>query len=93
MHPGPVNRGVELNSDVIDGPNSLIVEQVRAASSFAWRSSMNCWPAPPARRRDGNDELASPNSDRRARLSGAIGNLDWRSAGSRPDGWWSAKRG
>ncbi|CAN5445890.1 aspartate carbamoyltransferase catalytic subunit [soil metagenome] len=30
MHPGPVNRGVELHSDVIDGPNSLIVEQVRS---------------------------------------------------------------
>jgi aspartate carbamoyltransferase catalytic subunit len=28
MHPGPVNRGVELASDVIDGPNSLIAEQV-----------------------------------------------------------------
>jgi aspartate carbamoyltransferase catalytic subunit len=30
MHPGPVNRGVELSGEVIDAPNSLIVEQVRA---------------------------------------------------------------
>jgi aspartate carbamoyltransferase catalytic subunit len=30
MHPGPVNRGVELSGDVIDAPQSLIVEQVRA---------------------------------------------------------------
>jgi aspartate carbamoyltransferase catalytic subunit len=30
MHPGPVNRGVELAGDVIDSPQSLIVEQVRA---------------------------------------------------------------
>jgi aspartate carbamoyltransferase catalytic subunit len=30
MHPGPVNRGVELSGDVIDGPQSLIAEQVRA---------------------------------------------------------------
>jgi aspartate carbamoyltransferase catalytic subunit len=30
MHPGPVNRGVELSGDVIDSPQSLIVEQVRA---------------------------------------------------------------
>ena len=30
MHPGPVNRGVELAPDVIDGPNSLITEQVRS---------------------------------------------------------------
>ena len=30
MHPGPVNRGVELSGEVIDAPQSLIVEQVRA---------------------------------------------------------------
>lgn len=28
MHPGPVNRGVELNPDVIDGAQSVINEQV-----------------------------------------------------------------
>ena len=28
MHPGPVNRGVELSPEVIDGPNSLITTQV-----------------------------------------------------------------
>ena len=28
MHPGPVNRGVELNSSVIDAPYSFIDEQV-----------------------------------------------------------------
>jgi aspartate carbamoyltransferase catalytic subunit len=30
MHPGPVNRGVELSSEVIDSPNSLITEQVES---------------------------------------------------------------
>ncbi len=30
MHPGPVNRGVELAPEVIDGPSSLIAEQVEA---------------------------------------------------------------
>lgn len=30
MHPGPVNRGVELSGEVIDGPNSLITEQVKS---------------------------------------------------------------
>ena len=30
MHPGPVNRGVELAHDVVDAPQSLILEQVRA---------------------------------------------------------------
>lgn len=28
MHPGPVNRGVEITSDVADGPHSIILEQV-----------------------------------------------------------------
>lgn len=28
MHPGPINRGVELDSDVADGPYSIILEQV-----------------------------------------------------------------
>jgi aspartate carbamoyltransferase catalytic subunit len=28
MHPGPINRGVELDSDVADGSNSIILNQV-----------------------------------------------------------------
>jgi aspartate carbamoyltransferase catalytic subunit len=30
MHPGPVNRGIELSPDVIDGPASLITAQVES---------------------------------------------------------------
>ena len=30
MHPGPVNRGVELSGEVIDSPRSLITEQVES---------------------------------------------------------------
>lgn len=29
MHPGPINRGVELNSDVADSEHSIILEQVQ----------------------------------------------------------------
>jgi aspartate carbamoyltransferase catalytic subunit len=29
MHPGPINRGVEVDSEVADGPRSVILEQVR----------------------------------------------------------------
>jgi aspartate carbamoyltransferase catalytic subunit len=29
MHPGPVNRGVEIAAEVADGPRSVILEQVR----------------------------------------------------------------
>ena len=28
MHPGPINRGVELDSEVADGEHSVILEQV-----------------------------------------------------------------
>jgi aspartate carbamoyltransferase catalytic subunit len=28
MHPGPINRGVEINSDIADCPRSVILEQV-----------------------------------------------------------------
>ena len=30
MHPGPINRGVEIDGRVADGPDSLILEQVRS---------------------------------------------------------------
>jgi aspartate carbamoyltransferase catalytic subunit len=28
LHPGPINRGVEISSDVADGKNSVILSQV-----------------------------------------------------------------
>ena len=28
MHPGPINRGVEIDSDIADGQQSVILEQV-----------------------------------------------------------------
>jgi aspartate carbamoyltransferase catalytic subunit len=28
MHPGPINRGIEVSSEVADGENSVILEQV-----------------------------------------------------------------
>ncbi|MBU4234166.1 MAG: aspartate carbamoyltransferase, partial [Proteobacteria bacterium] len=28
MHPGPLNRGVEISPEVADGPHSVILEQV-----------------------------------------------------------------
>jgi aspartate carbamoyltransferase catalytic subunit len=28
MHPGPMNRGVEIAPDVADGPHSIILDQV-----------------------------------------------------------------
>ena len=37
MHPGPMNRGIELTADVADAPNSLITQQV--ANGVAVRMS------------------------------------------------------
>ena len=28
MHPGPINRGVEIDPAIADGPNSVILDQV-----------------------------------------------------------------
>jgi aspartate carbamoyltransferase catalytic subunit len=28
MHPGPINRGVEISPEIADGPRSVILEQV-----------------------------------------------------------------
>jgi aspartate carbamoyltransferase catalytic subunit len=28
LHPGPMNRGVEIDSDVADGPHAVILDQV-----------------------------------------------------------------
>jgi aspartate carbamoyltransferase catalytic subunit len=28
MHPGPINRGIELTDEIADGPRSVILEQV-----------------------------------------------------------------
>jgi aspartate carbamoyltransferase catalytic subunit len=33
MHPGPMNRGVEITAEVADSPRSTIVEQVASGVS------------------------------------------------------------
>jgi len=30
MHPGPMNRGVEISTDVADSPRSVVLDQVNA---------------------------------------------------------------
>ena len=49
MHPGPMNRGVEIASDVADGPYSVILEQVangvavRMAVLYCSPADLNRW--------------------------------------------------
>lgn len=41
MHPGPVNRGIEISAAVADGPYSVILDQV--AAGVAVRMAILCW--------------------------------------------------
>ena len=43
MHPGPINRGVEMDSQVADGPRSVILQQV--SHGIAARTLQNFWQA------------------------------------------------
>jgi aspartate carbamoyltransferase catalytic subunit len=52
MHPGPINRGVEIDSAVADGPQSVILNQVAhgtAVRMAIMAKAMQRLPAPPAR--------------------------------------------
>ena len=42
MHPGPMNRGVELDPQVADSAASLIIDRFAPGSSSAWRCSTTC---------------------------------------------------
>ena len=39
MHPGPMNRGVEISSSVADGEQSVILNKSITALRYVWR----CW--------------------------------------------------
>ena len=42
LHPGPMNRGLEISNDVADDPRSLVLDQVASGVVPAWPSS-TCW--------------------------------------------------
>jgi aspartate carbamoyltransferase catalytic subunit len=54
LHPGPMNRGVEIDSDVADGPHSVILPQVtngvavRMAVLYLLAGGAPDWRAPPS---------------------------------------------
>ncbi len=47
LHPGPMNRGIEISSEVADGPRSLIAQQVK--NGVAVRMAVLFWLASGAR--------------------------------------------
>lgn len=42
MHPGPINRGVELDPEVADGPQSIILEQVSSGLAVRMAVLYHC---------------------------------------------------
>lgn len=42
MHPGPINRGVELHPDVADGPRSVILDQVSTGLAVRMAALYHC---------------------------------------------------
>ena len=42
MHPGPMNRGIEIAAEVAEGPASLVIDRSRTVSRCAWPSSTRC---------------------------------------------------
>ena len=42
MHPGPVNRGVELDASVCDGPRSLVLDQVSGGVAMRMAVLLDC---------------------------------------------------
>ena len=47
LHPGPVNRGVELSSDVLDSPRSLVMDQVDSGVAVRMAALSLCLRASP----------------------------------------------
>jgi len=55
MHPGPINRGVEIDSDLADGPRSVILEQVTNGIAVRMAVLYLCAGGSPGRIPDGAD--------------------------------------
>ncbi len=64
MHPGPLNRGVEIAPEVIDGPNSLIAEQVESGlvvrMAILYELLANARPRPGGGRAADSEDVPAP---------------------------------
>ena len=91
LHPGPMNRGVEIDSDVADGPHSVILDQVtngvavRMAVLYLLAGGAPDWRAAAGRRRAMSDAAAPRRPGHRsvARTSTASPTCSSRTARSR----------
>ncbi|MFC1667418.1 aspartate carbamoyltransferase catalytic subunit [Candidatus Omnitrophota bacterium] len=55
MHPGPINRGVEISSEVADGLNSVILEQV--TNGIAVRMAVLFWLSQASKKSNKNENI------------------------------------
>ena len=79
MHPGPVNRGVELAAEVIDSPQAIIGQQVAAGVVVRMAVLYECWPG-----------AAAPQGDGDRCLDAGAGVTPRLAADARPPTCWSA---
>ena len=100
LHPGPMNRGVEIDSDVADGPHSVILPQVtngvavRMAVLYLLAGGSPDWAhrrrgrlsdaADPDPRRPGHRSLARHRRDGRRATAGRQGRGAWAANLGRP---------
>ena len=87
LHPGPINRGVELAPDVADGPRSVILDQVE--NGVAVRMAIL---VPAGRRRRGRGQGCEGMSSRPALHRGRPGHRP-RQRHRRACGRWSSRDG
>ena len=108
LHPGPMNRGVEIDSDVADGPHSVILPQVtngvavRMAVLYLLAGGSPDWAQPGRRRltmrpiliRGGRvlDPSRNIDADRRPPAAGRQGRGARARTSGRPDGADGARR-
>ena len=93
MHPGPVNRGVELSPEVIDGPNSLITAQVESGlvvrMAILYELLAGARPRPDGaggRRSEACRRRPRSGSRRERDRLAPVSSLDWRGASGEPAG-------
>ncbi len=55
MHPGPINRGIEISSKVADGANSVILEQV--TNGIAVRMAVLFWLSQAREKKSNNENI------------------------------------
>ena len=98
MHPGPVNRGVELSPEVIDSPQSLMTAQVESGLVVRMAILYELLTGSDRAEPDDRPRAGRPAADRTARVKpeadvSAEPGARWSAAAARRPTWSSAAHG